>query len=51
MNKTTVIAIIAICILEGIALARGIDGAALSGALALIAGLGGYAVRVKRDKK
>ncbi|MBA7587006.1 hypothetical protein ES708_29016 [subsurface metagenome] len=50
MNKTTVIAIIAICVLEGVALARGIDGAALSGALALIAGLGGYTLGKVKSK-
>ena len=44
MNKTTMIAIIAIVVLEGIALAKGINGAGLAGALALIAGLGGYAI-------
>jgi len=50
MNKNTVIAIIAICVLEGVALARGIDGAALSGALTMIAGLGGYEIGKKKSK-
>ncbi len=50
MNKTTVIAIIAICVLEGVALAKGVNGAALSGALAMIAGLGGYEIGKKKAK-
>lgn len=50
MNKTTVIAIIAICVLEGVAIFKGINGAALAGALTLIAGLGGYELGKKKAK-
>ena len=48
MNKITLIAIISISVLEGIALAKGINGAALSSALAMIAGLGGYTLGRKK---
>ena len=50
MNKTTVIAIITIGVLELVAILRGIDGAALSTALAVIAGLGGYEIGKKKAK-
>jgi len=42
-NKT-LIAIIAILILEALALIKGIDGAGLASAIAVIAALGGYQV-------
>lgn len=42
MPTKTIIAIIVIGILEVIALAKGIDGAALAAGVAAIAGLGGY---------
>ena len=41
-------AIGAITLLEVVALLKGIDGALLTTAIAVIAGLGGYAVAVKR---
>lgn len=42
------ISIIAIVILEGIALLTHTDGALLAGSMALIAGLGGYTIGRKR---
>lgn len=39
----TVIAILAICVLEIIALKQGVNGIMLAGAVAAIAGLGGFA--------
>lgn len=51
MNKVTLIAIITIAALEGIALWRGINGATLSTAFAIIGGLGGYEVAKARIKK
>ena len=44
MNKTAIIAIIAIAVLMTIALIKGINGTVLAGALTLIAGLGGFAI-------
>lgn len=41
----TIIAIIAITILEGFALYQGIDGAILGIAIAAVSGLGGYALK------
>jgi len=49
-----VVAILVIAGLEGVAIARNIDGAALASALMTIAGLAGYQVkslRVKRQSK
>jgi len=51
MNKATLIAIIAIAVLEGIALAMHIDGATLSTAFAIIGGLGGYEISQTRMKR
>jgi len=51
MNKATLIAIIAIAVLEGTALAMHIDGATLSTAFAIIGGLGGYELSQVRAKK
>jgi len=51
MNKTTLIAIIAIAVLEGIALWKGINGATLSTSFAILGGLGGYEVSQARAKK
>lgn len=50
MNKV-IAAIIAITILTGFALYRGIDGALLASSAALIAGLGGYAAGKIKAKK
>lgn len=48
MNPTSIIAILAITALEIVAIAQGINGALLAGSIAIIAGLGGYAVKRKR---
>ena len=50
LNKT-IIAILAVVILEAVAIWRGIDGATLGIAIAAIAGLGGYEVRAWQSKK
>ena len=47
---TKEIAIIAVVILEAIALAKGFDGAGLASALAVIGGLAGYSIGKKREK-
>lgn len=47
----TIIAIIAILILEIVAIWQGMDGAALSIAVATIAGLGGYALKTTKPVK
>ena len=44
MPSKTIVAIVAIATLIGIALFRGIDGAVLASGLSAIAGLGGYAI-------
>jgi len=51
MNKATLIAIIAIAALEGVALWKGIDGAGLASAFAIIGGLGGYEVSQSITKR
>lgn len=52
MPKWTVItAIICIAVLEAIALLKGIDGAALAAGIAVIAGLGGWALPAPRRQK
>lgn len=43
MPNKTIVAIIAIALLLGLAIWKDIDGSLLAGGLALIAGLGGYA--------
>lgn len=50
LNKG-LIAIIAILILEGVALIKGINGAGLAASLAFIAGLGGYQIGKRRNSK
>lgn len=50
LAKTT-IAIIAILILEGLAIWRNIDGALLGLAIAAIAGLGGFEIGIHRKRK
>lgn len=45
----TIIAILAILILEIVALTQGVNGALLAGTIAIIAGLGGYTA-AKRHK-
>jgi len=50
MNRTTVIAIAAIATLELVAMACGVNGAALSTSMAIIGGLGGYEVGRRKSK-
>ena len=50
MNKA-IIAILAITIIETLAIFRGIDGALLAAAIAAIAGLGGYQIGKRKLKK
>uniref|UniRef100_A0A6M3XSI6 Uncharacterized protein n=1 Tax=viral metagenome TaxID=1070528 RepID=A0A6M3XSI6_9ZZZZ len=50
MKWTPIAAMAAIVILEAIALLKGIDGAIFGIAIAAIAGLGGYEVKVLRNK-
>lgn len=45
-----IVAIIAITLLEGVAVWTGTDGAAFGVAIAAIAGLGGYALKAKVNK-
>ena len=47
-TAATIIAIIAICSLEGLALWKGIDGALFGIAIAAISGLGGYQLRKRK---
>lgn len=47
MNIATILAILCITTLEIIAIAQGIDGALLAGAIGIIGALGGYAVKRK----
>lgn len=51
MLITPIIAIICIAALEVIAIAQGINGAAIGIAVAAIAGLGGYELKVLRDRR
>ncbi|HEY82217.1 MAG TPA: hypothetical protein G4O01_02890 [Dehalococcoidia bacterium] len=47
---TPTIAIIAIAVLETVALSRGIDGVLFSGVTMIIGALGGYQVKKVRDR-
>lgn len=51
MWATPIIAIIAVVVLEGIALWQGINGALLGLALVTISGLGGYELRSRIEKR
>lgn len=51
MKWTIIVAIICITGLEALAIARDIDGAVLGIAVAAIAGLGGYEVKIIREKR
>ncbi|GAI06378.1 unnamed protein product [marine sediment metagenome] len=51
MRATPIIAIIAIVILEGIALWQHIDGAVLGIAFAAVSGLGGYHLKAQIEKR
>lgn len=50
MKWTPIIAIVCIAGLEALAISQGINGAAFGLVVAAIAGLGGYEVKVLRDK-
>lgn len=50
MIWTPIVAILAILILETIALLKGVDGALMGIAIAALAGLGGYQVKRLKDK-
>jgi len=45
-----IVAILAVVALEIYALAQGINGTALSWSIAIVAGLGGYNVKIFRDR-
>jgi len=49
MPNKTIVAIICIALLLGIALWREVDGALLSTGIAVIAGLGGYAIHKTKN--
>lgn len=51
MKVTPVIAILCITALEIVAITQGINGAIFGVAVAAIAGLGGYEIKVLRDKR
>ena len=50
MKWTPIAAMVCITALEGIALWRGVDGAVFGFVIAALAGLGGYEIKVLRDK-
>lgn len=51
MPNKAIISIVCITLLLGIALWKGVDGVLLSGGIAVIAGLGGFAIaKSKHDK-
>lgn len=50
MKWTPIIAMICIAGLEALALVRGIDGAVFGIVIAALAGLGGYKLKVLREK-
>lgn len=50
MICTPIVAIICIAGLLVLALAKGIDGTLLASGLAILGGLGGYEIKVLRDK-
>lgn len=50
MKWTPIVAMVLIALLEGIALWRGVDGAVFGFVIAALAGLGGYEIKVLKDK-
>lgn len=50
MKWTPLVAMALIAALEGIALWRGVDGAVFGFVIAALAGLGGYEIKVLRNK-
>ncbi len=51
MKWTPIVAMISIVILEAIALLQGIDGAVFGIVIAALAGLGGYEIKILRNKQ
>lgn len=51
MIWTPIVAMICIAGLEALALVKGVDGAVFGFVVAALAGLGGYEIKVLRDKK
>ena len=50
MKWTPIVALICITILEAIALVKGVNGAIFGLAITALAGLGGYELKILRDK-
>lgn len=50
MEKTAIVAIAAILIMEVTAIVCGLNGTVLAGAIAAVSGLGGYVIAMKRYK-
>lgn len=50
MKWTPIVAIVCITILEVTALVKGVDGAVFGLAITALAGLGGYELKILRDK-
>ena len=50
MKWTPIIAMVCIVALEIVALVKGLDGAMFGVVIAAVAGLGGYEIKVLRDK-
>lgn len=51
MKWTPIVAMVCIAGLEALAIVKGINGAVLGIVIAAIAGLGGYEIKVLRDRK
>jgi len=51
MKWTPIVAMICIAGLEALALIKGVDGATFGIVIAALAGLGGYELKVLRDKR
>ena len=50
MKWTPIIAMLSIVVLEAIALLKGVDGAVFGIVIAALAGLGGYELKIFKDK-
>ena len=50
MKWTPIVAMVLIAGLEALALAKGVDGAVFGFVVAALAGLGGYEIKVLKDK-
>ena len=51
MKWTPIAAMICITVLEVVALCKGVDGAVFGFVVAALAGLGGYEIKVLKDKR